>query len=338
MIYHRWQIPLGLILIGLMGCAKVEVKKYQDTRAFMGTPVSITVFAEDVDKATKAISSAYGKIAELEALFSKHNENGDIARLNHAQTNKVKVSPTAFELIKKAVEFGQTSKGAFDITVEPILRVWEKAVERNALPSTDELKTAIDLTGYTNIILEPKSHEVGFSKPGMSIDVGGIAKGYIVGEAIETLKSNNISQGLVVAGGDMYVLGNNPERGSNWLIGIKNPLKPEENIKYIEVSDKAVATSGHYMRFYTVQDKQYSHIVDPRNGWPVQDKIASVTIVASDGTMADALSTAICVLGPEEGLKLAESLPEVEVFIIVSNGDKLSFIQTDGFAKFLKRD
>lgn len=333
----KWLI-LPFVLISIISCAKVEIKKYQDTKAFMGTPVSITVFAEDAEKANHAIKSAYDKIAELEALFSKHDKNSDIYRLNQAQTNKIKVSPTAFELIKKAVEFGKISNGAFDITVEPILKLWENAEKKNALPSADELKSAIDRTGSSNIILDPQSLEVGFSKPGMSIDMGGIAKGFIVGEAIKVLKSHGISNGTIVAGGNLYALGNNPEKNANWIIGIRNPLKPEENIKYIEVSDKAVATSGHYMRFYTVQGKQYSHIVDPRNGQPVQDKIASVTIITSDKTLAegDGLSCAICVLGPEEGLKLAKSLPDVEVFIIVNNEGKLSFLQSDGFAKYLK--
>jgi thiamine biosynthesis lipoprotein len=333
---HSKALITLFLLTSIIGCTKIEEKKYQATKIFMGTSVSITIFSEDAAKANHAIKSAYAKIAELEQLFSKYSSNGEIYRINQSQTDKVKISPTVFEVIKKAVEFGKISNGAFDITVEPILRLWQEAEKKNILPTTEELKSAIGLTDYTNIILDTKSLAVEFSKPDMSIDVGGIAKGFIVGEAIKALKSQGISNGIITAGGDSYVLGNNPERKANWTIGIRNPLKPEENIKYIKVSDKAVATSGHYMRFYDIQGTKYSHIIDPRNGQPVQEKIASITVIANDGTLADGLSTAICVLGPEEGLKLAKSLPDVEVFIIVSKEGKLSFIQSDGFPKYLK--
>ncbi|MBI4834664.1 MAG: FAD:protein FMN transferase [Planctomycetes bacterium] len=327
-----------LFLIVAFGCSKAEKIKYQKDRLLLSTQISITVFAEDENKAAKVTNAAFQKISELEVLLNKHNNNSDIARLNQSSPQKSKVNPITFDIINKSVGFGNISRGAFDITVEPILRLWREAENKNALPSSDELKATINLTGYGNIILDPKSLEVGFSKQGMSIDIGGIAKGYIVGEAIKVLKSEGVSNGLIVAGGDLYALGNNPEKGADWLIGIRNPLKPEENLKYIGITDKAVATSGHYMRFYTVQGKKYSHIIDPRNGWPVEEKLASVTVIASDGTAADALATMICVLGPEEGLKLAKSIPDAEVFIITSDGEKLTFLQTEGFAKFLKQN
>lgn len=337
-MHTKWPICFCLFLVSILGCAKREIQKYQDTQPFMGTPVSITVFSEDADQAGQAIKSAFAKIAELEGILSKHNPNSDVARLNQTQSGKIKVSPLTLAAIQKAVEFGNLSNGAFDITVEPALKLWQEAEKQDSLPRLRDRKQAVDLIGYNDILLEPASCEIGFNKPGMSIDLGGIAKGSIVDEAVKILKSKSITAGLIVAGGDLYAFGNNPERKAPWLIGVRNPLNPEENVKYLEITDKAVATSGHYMRFYTVKGKKYSHIVDPRSGWPVQENIASVTVIASDSLTADALATAICILEPEEGLKLAESVPGVETLIILNDGNKLSFLQSKGLSALLKQN
>jgi thiamine biosynthesis lipoprotein len=326
----RYQLFLCLIFISIFGCSKGEIKKYQDNQILLGTQVSITVFSEDAQKANRAIDLAFQRISELEAILTKYKKDSDIGRLNLSDSGWIKVSPVTFEVIKKSVEFGKISNGAFDITIDPILRLWEEAQKRDSLPSSDELKRVTESIGYTNIMLRPKSLEVRLKKAGMSIDLGGIGKGYIVDEAVKVLKSQGIRHGLIDAGGDLYILGDNPERG-RWRIGIRNPLKPDQNLRYLEISNKAVATSGHYMRFYTVQGKRYSHIIDPRTGWPVQEKVASVVVIAPDATTADAMATAIIVLGPDKGVKLAESIPGLETLIVTREGDELAFTQSTGF-------
>jgi len=301
----------------------------------MGTKVSIVVFCDSGEKAARAMEAAFARISALEAIFAKQREESDIGRLNAAADGKAKIGPETFAVIQRAIDYGKICLGAFDVTVEPLLKLWKLAEAENSLPSPAALKRALDMIGYDHITLNPESLEVKFDKPGMRIDLGGIAKGYIVGEAVKALKAQGIEQALVTAGGDMFALGGNPERGG-WLIGIRDPLKPEENIRYIEVADRAVSTSGHYMRFYTVQGKRYSHIVDPRTGYPARNNVVSVTIIGPDGTAADALTKSIVVLGPEKGLAVIGSQPGVEALVMTWDGKKMEYFQSPGFEKYLR--
>jgi len=316
------------------GCSEKKLQKFHDERALMGTQVSITVYCEDGENAARAMEAAFARISALEAILSKQRKGSDINRLNTAPDGKAKVAPETFEVIKRAVDYGKICLGAFDVTVEPLLKLWARAEAENSLPSPAALKRALDIVGYDKFKLLPDSLEVKFDRPGMKIDVGGIAKGYIVGEAVKALKAHGISRALVTAGGDMFALGANPERGA-WNIGIRNPLKQEENIRYIEVSDRAVSTSGHYMRFYTVRGKQYSHIVDPRTGYPAKNNIVSVTVIGTDGTAVDALTKSIVVLGPEKGLAVIGSQPGVDALVMTWDGVKMEYFQTPGFGKYL---
>ena len=317
------------------GCSEKKPQKFHDERALMGTQVSITVFSADGEKAAKAMEAAFARISALEAVLAKQREDSDIGRLNSAPDGKAKVGPEAFAVIERALDYGKICLGAFDVTVEPLLKLWKRAETENSLPPPAALKRALAMTGYDHITLSPGSLEVKFGRPGMKIDLGGIAKGYIVGEAVKTLKAQGIERALVTAGGDMFALGGNPERGG-WLIGIRDPLKPEENLRYIEVSDRAVSTSGHYMRFYTVRGKRYSHIVDPRTGYPARNNVVSVTIIGPDGTAADALTKSIVVLGPERGLAVTGSRPGVDALVMTWDGKKMDYFQSPGFAKYLK--
>lgn len=328
----------NFIIIAVMaftGCSQNQLGKYQDERALMGTQVSITVYCEDGEKAARAMEAAFSKISALEAILSKQWKGSDIDRLNSAPDGKAKVAPEAFEVIKRAIDYGRITLGAFDVTVEPLLKLWEKAEKENSLPTAAATKRALYMAGYDHISLQPETLEVKFDKPGMKIDIGGIAKGYIVGEAVKALKAQGVSKALITAGGDMYALGANPERGA-WNIGIRNPLKPEENIRFINVSDRAVSTSGHYMRFYTVKGKQYSHIVDPRTGYPAKNNVVSVTLIGTDDTAVDALTKSIVVLGPEKGLAVIESQPGVDALVMTWDGVKMEYLQTPGFAQYLR--
>lgn len=324
-----------LIILGLAACSQKELKKFHDERALMGTQVSITVYSEDGEKAARAMEAAFSKISALEAILSKQRKGSDIDRLNSAPDGKAQVAPEAFEVIKRSVAYGKITLGAFDVTVEPLLKLWARAEKENSLPSPSALKRALDMAGYDHISLDQGNLEVKFGKPGMRIDIGGIAKGYIVEEAAKEIKARGVGRALVTAGGDMYALGANPERGA-WNIGIRNPLKPEENIRFIEVSDKAVSTSGHYMRFYTVKGKQYSHIVDPRTGYPAKNSVVSVTVIGADGTAVDALTKSMVVLGPEKGLAVVASQPGMDALVMTWDGTKMEYFQTPGFAQYLR--
>jgi thiamine biosynthesis lipoprotein len=321
--------------LGLSACSRRELRKYEDSRTLMGTQVSIVVYCEDAQKAAAAMKAAFARVAELDLLMSKQRPDSEISRLNAAPSGRAKVSPDTFAVIDRALDYGKTTQGAFDVTVEPLLALWWKAEAEQSLPTAAAMKRALSLVGYDHIVLHPESSEVGFSRPGMRIDVGGIAKGYIVGQAVAALKAHGIGRALVTAGGDMFALGANPRRGG-WLVGIRDPLKPEENIRYIEAADRAISTSGHYMRFYTVRGKKYSHIVDPRTGYPAGNDVVSVTIIGPDGTATDALTKSAAVLGPEKGLAIISAQPGVDALVMTWDGKKMEHFQTPGFAKYLR--
>jgi len=211
-----------------------------------------------------------------------------------------------------------------------LINLWKKAKKEEKVPTEEEIEEAISLVGYQRIILE--GNQIRLEKEGMQIDLGGIAKGYAVDKAIEALEKNSIKRALVNAGGDLYALGTDPQ-GEKWQIGVQDPREEDKIIDIIKVKDKAVATSGDYRRYFTLEGKRFSHIVNPKTGLTVQDVPMSVTIIGPDATTTDALSTGVFVLGPEEGMKLIESLPGVEGMIISEGMKKLT---SQGWEKFLE--
>ncbi|OVE78336.1 hypothetical protein BVX98_00590 [bacterium F11] len=317
------------------GCSLEKLQKYKDTQNVMGTQVSVTVFSRDPKEAQQAIGYAFQRMSEWEFLFSKHKEGSDIRRLNDSPLRRIKISAITFDLLSKSIEYGHLSNGAFDITVHPLWDLWKEAEKRNKLPSAQQQNKALSKLGFDKIKLHPDTSEAELTIPEMSLDLGGIAKGFIVDEAIRVLRSHGIKHGLIDAGGDICVLGKHPDRG-HWLIGIRNPLNPKEKLESLKISDKAVATSGNYMRFTTIKGKTYSHVFDPQTGHPVSNNVVSVTILAPELTHADALSTSVLVMGVQKGLVLIESLPGVETLIITHQDDKLIYYPSKNFMNFLE--
>jgi thiamine biosynthesis lipoprotein len=245
-------------------------------------------------------------------------ESSDVSRINRSAGNDgVRVSPETVEVIKRAQEGSKLSDGAFDITVGPLVQLWRKARERGMPPEMEEVKETLNLVNFTNL----KTHyggKVSLRKKGMNIDLGGIAKGYAVDRAFELLKGLGYRNLVVNAGGDLRVGGSKPE--GPWSIGIQHPRDPEKIIARISLSDTAVATSGDYEKFFIHQGKRYHHILNPKNGFPAKG-CQSVTILHKEGITADALATAIFVLGPEKGYALCQKLEGVDCLIVDKEGD-----------------
>ncbi len=305
---------------------RYRLKPLKQTEMIMGTLIEITVIPAN----EKAIREAFEALKKVDALMSTYKEDSEISILN--REGKAQVSEETLEVVEAAIEFSRLTDGAFDITVGPLINLWKKAKKEEKAPTEKEIEVAISLVGYQRIILE--GNEIRLEKKGMQIDLGGIAKGYAVDKAIEALKKNGIKRALVNAGGDLYALGRAPQ-GGGWSIGIQDPRDEDKIIDIIKVKDKAVATSGDYRRYFTLEGKRFSHIVNPKTGLTVQDVPMSVTIVGPDGTTTDALSTGVFVLGPEEGMKLIESLPEVEGMIIIEGMKKLT---SEVWEEFLESD
>jgi len=285
-----------------MGC---ESQKYIIKTAFlMGTIVEVT--CED----SFVIDEVFSEMKRLDDLLSKFNPQSEIFRLN--QKKRLVVSEETFEVIEKAIEFNSLTDGAFDITIGELIDLWKQAIDKKALPDEKSIRIALVKSGTDKIRLNKDKREV-ILLNGVTIDLGGIAKGFIVDKAIKLVKTRGVDSCMINAGGDIYCLGKRNKR--DWRVGVLDPRNDAHILKRINLEDNTVATSGDYQQFFEIEGKRYSHIIDPRSGYPVDNHVISVTVLADDATTADALSTAVFVLGKEKGAKIFEVLG-VSGFII----------------------
>jgi len=294
-------IGWGIIFIHQL---KKPAKLYHDNRMLMAT------FWEVVSADKKAGPIVFSEVSRIEQLLSKYIETSEISRLN--RLGRLKVSPDTFYIIKKSKEFWQLSNGSFDITVSPLVDLWGFKNQEYVVPGDRKIKAALKLIGSDKIILREKDHEVEFKLPGMKIDLGGIAKGYALDQAVKKLKENKINNCLINAGGQVYALGENA--GLAWKIGIKRARGADLSGR-LEIKNQSVSTSGDYEQFFSKKGKRYSHIIDPKTGYPACSGVISVTVVAPSGIDADALSTAAFVLGKRGAEELAKKFPEARFYI-----------------------
>jgi thiamine biosynthesis lipoprotein len=283
----------------------------------MGTVIEITLIGDHEEKTDKAALQAFQEIKRMEHLMSSRVESGDVFRINQSSGKEwVRVSPETIQVIKKAQEVSELSRGGFDITVGPLTELWRKAREKKIPPSAEEVKEKLDLVNFKNIEVNQEG-KVFLKKKGMAIDLGGIAKGYAVDRAFDVLTSLGYKNLIVNAGGDLRVGGT--KNNQPWSIGIQNPRDPQKLLTRISVSDMAVATSGDYEKFFIYERKRYHHIFDPKNGFPTEG-CQSVTIATKDCITADGLATAVFVLGPEKGFSLCQRLNGVQCLIVDREG------------------
>ena len=286
----------------------------------MGTFVDIQIpcHPEAIETAKTAIATAREEISRLEALLSPYRPDSDVSKINHnAANNPVPVSGDTFRVVKKALEISELTKGAFDITFAPVGKIWGLDKEKPHIPSEREIEKKLPLVDYRNVILDERKKTIAFAKTGMEIGLGGIAKGTVVDAAIRKIRSHGINDALVNAGGDLYAMGLNRKRRP-WGIGILHPRNKDLFITTLDLSNRAIVTSGDYERMVEVGGKRYHHILDPRTG-RVARKSISVSVVAPDAETADALSTALFVMGKDGGLSLVEKLPQVEALIVTAD-------------------
>ena len=290
----------------LCGCQKEALHK--ESRIMMGT------FVEVSSPNKKTAEIVFAEIKRIENLLSKYLPGGEVFELN--KIGKLKVSPETFYIIKRSIEFSKASNGAFDITVAPLVDLWGFTNKDYRVPNYTDIKSALKLVGSDKIILHENDNVVEFLLPGMKIDLGAIAKGYALDCAVKKLKEEGIISCLINAGGQVYCLG--AKSGQPWKIAIREPGSKDYG-GYFALQDKSASTSADYEQFFIQKKKRYGHIINPKTGYPADNTIESVTVVAPDGLTADALSTAIFVLGKEKGLSLAKEFTEVEVKIIEKN-------------------
>ena len=293
-------------------CIFKTIEKYEESREIMGTFVTITIYSS-VD-ASDAMEEAFDRISDIERILTIFDENSQVSYLN--KNGYINQPPEELVYVmNKAIEYYHISEGAFDITIQPVLNLWQEGLFNESMEVQErEIKKALELVGSDKILMQ--NDRIEFLKEGMQVTFGGIAKGYAVDEAIEVLKEYGVESAVVNAGGDLKSIGRKPDK-SYWVIALENPDDKSEKIETIRILDKSVTTSGNYERYFS-PDKRIHHIIDPRTGFSANLLISS-TIIADKCIDADALSTAAFVLGPQKGLALIESMEEVDTLIIDNN-------------------
>ena len=279
----------------------------------MTTPIELVFWEENQQKSEAISQEVFKEFDRIEQQMSRYIETSELSRINRlAFKEAVIVSPALFSVLNSAVGISKLSQGAFDITFASVGYMYD--FRKKLKPNNNEIQKNLDLFHYQNILLDDEKHSVRFTKKGILLDLGGIAKGYSVDQGIAILKKHGITSAHLSAGGDMRLLGD--KRGAPWIIGIKNPRDESKQSIVLPLSNTAVSTSGDYERFFMDEKgERVHHILSPKTGKPVKGMM-SVTILANDAITSDGLSTAVFVLGVKDGLALINTLNGIDAILI----------------------
>ena len=307
-------VPLILLVLlsGSISCSLANpLQAYEETRDMMDTFIKTTVYCEDEALASEAIDSAFARMEEIAAVASIYDETSEAFSLNR-DGYLDNPSPDLVQLIRLSQGYSELSDGYFDITVQPLLELWEEGLwEETEEVQESRLDEVRGLIGSDKI--EVTDDRISFEEEGMKITLGAITKGYAVDEALKVLEDMGIEYALIAAGGDVSTLGSKPN-DELWNVALVNPDDTSESLAIFEITAKSVSTSGNYERYFS-PDKEAHHIVNPKTGYSDSECI-SVTIITESGTAADALATSVFVMGPDAGMDLVESLDDVECFMV----------------------
>ncbi len=285
----------------------------------MGSRFDITVVAPDSIEAHSFIDLAVAEITRIEKLISSWDPNSQTSEINrNAGIKAVKVDRELFDLIDRSLGISKLTDGAFDISYASMDKIWKFDGSMTKMPTEDEIKSSVSKIGYKNILLDKENSTVFLVNIGMKIGFGAIGKGYAADKAKKLLMSKGVVAGIINASGDMNTWGKQTN-GEPWKVAITNPLDKNKAFALLPITNGAVVTSGNYEKFVVFNGVRYSHIIDPRNGYPATG-IISATVFAPKAEMADALATSIFVMGMEIGLNRINQIPNVECIIIDEKG------------------
>ena len=307
-----------ILMIFIVGCSTKDVDNpISRTEIIMGTTVGVTLYENGSEE---VLDKVFKRVQEIENLVSINKEETEIDKLNeNAGISPVKLSDTSFEIIEKALYYSKLSTGGYDLTVGPLVKLWNIGLPEAKVPIQEEIDEVIKNIDYTKVVLNKDTKEVFLSQKGMLLDLGSIAKGYAADEIVKILKEENINSAIIDLGGNIYALGLK-EGNKNWKIGIQNPFDNRGKIVgSLEVSNKTVVTSGVYERYIEQDGQTYHHILNPETGYPYETDIAGVSIIADKSIDGDALSTLVFTKGLEKGLELVENIDGVDAIFITNN-------------------
>ncbi|MGV8134659.1 MAG: FAD:protein FMN transferase [Mangrovibacterium sp.] len=294
-------------------------KVYKRTLLLMGSRFDITVVAGDSLQGNTYIDFAVAEVSRIERLISEWDPDSETSEINrNAGIQPVQVDPELFGLIERSISISKLTDGAFDISYASMDKIWRFDGSMTEMPSEEAIKASVSRVGYQNIILDKTHSSVFLKLQGMKIGFGAIGKGYAADKAKALLIGKGVQAGIVNASGDMNTWGRQP-CGDEWKIAITNPLNKNKVFAVLPIREGAVVTSGNYEKYVTFNGKRYTHIIDPKTGYPASGMI-SATVFAQKAELADALATALFVMGTETGINRINQLPGVECIIIDDNG------------------
>ncbi len=309
-----WRIPVlaAALLCLLAGCGQTE-------------PAPVTVFAMDTmmelmpygPHGEEAGAQAVTRLQELEKLLSVTAEDSDIGRINHSQGTPVAVDGETFALLKAALELGERTGGALDITIYPVIRAWGFTTDSFQVPEEKELEKLLDKVDYQAVQLDGEGQTVTLPA-GMELDLGSVAKGYAGDQVIALFREAGVTSAIISLGGNVQTLGARPD-GTPWRVAVRDP-SGAGLAGVLEVTDRAVVTSGGYERYFEADGERYWHILDPKTGCPARSGVASATVVGESGLVCDGLSTALFILGAEKAEALWRAMGGFDYLLIGEDG------------------
>ncbi|MCB2307210.1 FAD:protein FMN transferase [Clostridium estertheticum] len=313
-------LPIGMWLIS----DRASKQLYEDTFISMDTPMKLSAYGP---KGKVIVNESKKKVDEINEMASPTIATSDVSKINKAAgKNYVKVHPEIIKMLVLSQKYSKISNGVWDISVGPLVNLWAIGTDKAKKPSDIDIKSKLPLIDYNKIKINEKDNSVMLMETGMAIDLGGIAKGFAVDEVDKIYKKYNAENGLIDLGSSsIYGIGKNG-KNSPWSIGIKHPRSngSDKYIGIIKISNQGISTSGDYQRYFIQNGKRYHHIISPSTGYPVDNGVMSVTVIVDgsvpdNGMLADILSLTVFGLGPDKGIKLINSMPNVSCIVTTTN-------------------
>lgn len=307
---------LLLFALLLSGCSTQSKSEEEYTASVfaMGTYMTLTAYGESAET---ALTISEDRIKELEALWSTTDKNSDIYKVNQNGGTRTKVSEETAEILQFALEMAEQTRGSLDPTISPVVTAWGFINREYDIPTEGELTDLLQNIDYEKVLLEGTFVTL---PDGMQLDLGSVGKGYTGDIIAELLKEQGVTSALLDIGGNVQMVGRKPD-GSRWRLGIQNPFG-EGSLGILESEDGAVVTSGNYERYFIGEDgKQYGHIIDPSTGYPAESGLASVSIIAKEGKLCDALSTAMYVVGLDEATEYWKENGGFEMLLVTDENE-----------------
>jgi thiamine biosynthesis lipoprotein len=310
-------ISLVLLLFLSLGYGQVARKR---AVMLMGSHFEITIVAKEANEAEALIDTAIAEITRIENLISEWRPETQVSMVNkNAGIMPVKVDKELFDLTERGLYFSRITDGAFDISFAAMDRIWKFDGSMTQMPSPETVKKSVQKVGYNNIVLDKEKSTIFLTKEGMKIGFGSIGKGYAADKTREYMIAKGVKAGIINASGDMNTWGKQPD-GKNWTVAITNPMNKDKAFAVFPLKESAVVTSGSYEKFVMLEGKRYTHIINPKTGYPATG-LCSVTVLGPSAEMANGFSTSIMVLGKDVGLNLIEQFPMLSCVIVTDKGE-----------------